>query len=145
LEEGEIPPTVGVQSINPKIKLDEWNIKIVTENLAWPCSSPTRRAGVNSFGYGGANSHIILDAANMHVPSGYMMRLPEETVTAMSRSTMFLPVSATNDTALKRRLTNLSLLDLPNINTIDLAYTLGVRRSHLPVRGYVLARIRRRT
>jgi acyl transferase domain-containing protein len=140
LERGEIPPTVGVQSINPKIKLDEWNIKIVTENIAWPSYTPVKRAGVNSFGYGGANSHVILDAADMHVPSGYMTRLPEETVTATSRSTMFLPVSATNDTALKRRLTNLSSLDLPNVNTIDLAYTLGIRRSHLPVRGYVLAR-----
>lgn len=131
---------MGVQSINPKIKLDEWNIKIVTENLPWLSSSSVRRAGVNSFGYGGANSHVILDAADMHVPSEYMSRPSEKKTTTTSRTTMFLPFSTTNDTALKRRLTDLSLLGLPNVDTVDLAYTLGVRRSHLPVRGYVLAR-----
>lgn len=137
---------MGVKSINPKIKLDEWNIKIVTEATPWPSSSPhnsdgrVRRAGVNSFGYGGANSHVIIDAAHMHVPSEYMQRPSEEKVTASARTTILLPFSANNDTALERRVTDLSLLDLPNVNTIDLAYTLGVRRSHLPVRGYVLAR-----
>lgn len=146
LEKGVIPPTVGVKNINPKIKLDEWNIKIVTEPTAWPSNSPhnsngqVRRVGVNSFGYGGANSHVIIDAAHMHVSPEYMIRSSEEMVTALARNTMILPISANNDTALKRRVTDLSLLDLPNVNTIDLAYTLGVRRSHLPVRGYVLAR-----
>ncbi|KAK9782215.1 putative polyketide synthase [Seiridium cardinale] len=146
LETGKIPPTVGIKNINPKIRLDEWNIKIVTETTPWPTNSPhnidqqIRRAGVNSFGYGGANSHVIIDAASMHVPSNYMLRSPEEKNTASARTTMFLPVSANNNTALKRRVSDLSLLDLPNINTVDLAYTLGVRRSHLAVRGYVLAR-----
>lgn len=137
---------MGVKSINPKIKLNEWNIKIVTETTPWPSRSHpnrderVRRAGVNSFGYGGANSHVIIDAADMHVPSGYMLRPSEEKVTASVRTTIFLPVSADSDTALKRRVADLSLLYLPNINTIDLAYTLGIRRSHLSVRGYVLAR-----
>ncbi|ORY71434.1 putative polyketide synthase [Pseudomassariella vexata] len=146
LETGKIPATVGVKNINPKIKLDKWNIKIVTETTAWPSNSPhnvdqqVRRAGVNSFGYGGANSHVIIDAASMHVPSDYMLRSPEEKSTALARTTMFLPVSANNNTALKHRVSDLSLLDLPNVNTVDLAYTLGVRRSHLPVRGYLLAR-----
>ena len=68
LESGQIPATIGVKKVNPKIKSDEWGIQIVTETTEWPGSKPSasspryeegvsiRRAGVNSFGYGGANS-----------------------------------------------------------------------------------------
>lgn len=59
LEKGCIPATIGVENINPKIKVDQWGVKIVTETTPWPESSGTspsvRRVGVNSFGYGGAN------------------------------------------------------------------------------------------
>lgn len=60
LENAQIPATIGVKNINPKIKVDEWGVKIVTKATAWPGSGGlnprTRRIGVNSFGYGGANS-----------------------------------------------------------------------------------------
>lgn len=36
--------------------------KIPTENVAWPCEG-LRRVSVNSFGFGGSNTHIILDDA----------------------------------------------------------------------------------
>ena len=57
LEKGQIPPTIGVKKINPKIKTTEWGVEIVTKTRDWPESLPdgVRRAGVNSFGYGGAN------------------------------------------------------------------------------------------
>ena len=63
LEKGLIPASIGVKSVNPKIKLDEWGIRIVTEHseflMDWATThmgAPTRRVGINSFGYGGANS-----------------------------------------------------------------------------------------
>lgn len=60
LENARIPATIGVKNINPKIKVDEWGVKIVTKAIEWPGSKGlvprTRRIGVNSFGYGGANS-----------------------------------------------------------------------------------------
>ena len=60
LEKGCIPATIGVQTINPKIKVDEWNVKIVTDVTPWPAQTneygSVRRIGINSFGYGGANS-----------------------------------------------------------------------------------------
>lgn len=65
LEKKRIPPTIGVAKFNPKLKLDDWNIQIVTQSTPWPLvDSPhgqegkLRRAGVNSFGYGGANAHV---------------------------------------------------------------------------------------
>ncbi|KAI1455535.1 ketoacyl-synt-domain-containing protein [Annulohypoxylon moriforme] len=145
LEKKEIPPTVGVNSINPKIKLDDWNVQIVTQMTPWPDSyshnpdGGIRRAGVNSFGYGGANAHAILEAAEHHLPQGYMNSSIRQAA-ALSRTMMLLPVSASNDTALKRRITDLSELNLSRVSITDLAYTLGVKRSHLPTRGYVLVR-----
>jgi acyl transferase domain-containing protein len=67
LERGIIPATVGVKNVNPRIKTQEWNINIVKENLAWP-ETCIRRASVNSFGFGGANAHAILEAATTSLP-----------------------------------------------------------------------------
>lgn len=63
LENARIPATIGVKNINPKIKIGEWGVKIVTKAIDWPGSNDmeprTRRIGVNSFGYGGANSQYV--------------------------------------------------------------------------------------
>lgn len=67
LERGVIPATVGVRNVNPRIKTKEWNIEIVTENLPWP-ETVVRRASVNSFGFGGANSHAILEGFTASPP-----------------------------------------------------------------------------
>ncbi|MCB5363039.1 SDR family NAD(P)-dependent oxidoreductase [Pusillimonas sp. CC-YST705] len=57
-----VPATIGVKQLNPRIKLDDWNIEIVTENRPL---RPTGKLiiGVNSFGFGGANAHVILESA----------------------------------------------------------------------------------
>ncbi|PKX88903.1 type I polyketide synthase [Aspergillus novofumigatus IBT 16806] len=141
LEKGVIPPTIGVKKINPKIKAQEWGVKIVTESTKWPAENlslekPTRRAGVNSFGYGGANSHAILEAVDNFIPPP--KGLSSETLSKM-KSTFILPVSANSVASLEGQLSNLSSLDLDSVNVVDLAYTLGVRRSNLSYRAFTLA------
>ncbi|KAK7738594.1 Type I Iterative PKS [Diatrype stigma] len=61
-ENGQIPPTYGVKKLNPKLVLEERNLKIATEVASWPRT--LRRAGVNSFGYGGANGHVVLESVD---------------------------------------------------------------------------------
>lgn len=80
LETGIIPPNIWFERVNPNIPVDEWNIKVLsiilsrlipwlTEVLQFPLEAtswPThglRRASVNSFGYGGANAHVVIDDA----------------------------------------------------------------------------------
>ncbi|KAK1566009.1 PKSN polyketide synthase for alternapyrone biosynthesis protein [Colletotrichum navitas] len=62
LENGVLIPTVGIEKLNPKLKLGDWNLALPSQNMAWP-SKGQRRVSVNSFGFGGANAHVILDDA----------------------------------------------------------------------------------
>jgi acyl transferase domain-containing protein len=62
LENGKIPKVVGLEKLNPNLDLDNWHLKLNTELVDWPVAG-IRRASVNSFGYGGANAHVILDDA----------------------------------------------------------------------------------
>jgi len=66
LEKGVIPPNINMEKVNPKIPVDDWHIAFPTEPVPWPSGGsgiPIRRASVSSFGYGGANAHVILDDA----------------------------------------------------------------------------------
>jgi len=57
-------PTYGVENINPKLTLAEWNLTLPEQTMVWPgASNKTRRISVNSFGFGGANAHVIMDDA----------------------------------------------------------------------------------
>ncbi|RYP44081.1 hypothetical protein DL768_009426 [Monosporascus sp. mg162] len=62
LESGLIPPSVNFKNPNPKIRFAEWNLTVPTKATTWPYPGP-RRASVNSFGYGGANAHVVLEDA----------------------------------------------------------------------------------
>ncbi|THV54000.1 hypothetical protein BGAL_0037g00440 [Botrytis galanthina] len=74
LEKGVIPPTALFESMNPKIDADSYNIQVPIKITLWPTSN-LRRVSVNSFGYGGTNSHVILDDTlhylQSHGLSGY--------------------------------------------------------------------------
>ncbi len=60
LEHGAIPPIFDLQTLNPNIDFDAARVEIVRELIEWP-SNEVRRASINSFGYGGANGHCIID------------------------------------------------------------------------------------
>ncbi|KAI4212601.1 MAG: hypothetical protein LQ351_004673 [Letrouitia transgressa] len=70
IEHGIIPPTIGLQTLNPNIDLKDGRLKIVTESTPWP-DLPVRRASINSFGYGGSNAHAIVESVETLLP-GYM-------------------------------------------------------------------------
>lgn len=48
LERGQIPPTHGSKNINPKLKVDERDISIPTELVAWP-GAPSRVQRVGKY------------------------------------------------------------------------------------------------
>ncbi|RAH71709.1 uncharacterized protein BO66DRAFT_400146 [Aspergillus aculeatinus CBS 121060] len=137
LEKGHIPPTIGLKKLNPKSKEKEWGIQVVTKEQRFPIKSVGgkhfRRAGVNSFGYGGANSHAILES-----PQTYVTTSDEISLTlSLSRSKFLIPLSASNPSAIEAQAA--ALATSPDIfNLVDLAHTLGTRRSRLSDRGFAL-------
>jgi acyl transferase domain-containing protein len=88
---------------------------------------------INSFGVGGTNAHAILDSA-----AGFV---PQQVVHSLSDiESRLLVVSAKSPAALQRRIQ--STTDYANSHPdllADLSWTLGVRREHLPYRGFALA------
>ena len=146
LEQGIIPATIGVNKINAKIKTDEWNIEIATSHFKWP-QSPIHRASINSFGFGGANSHAILEAATAHIPlqQGRGPLLNSLNISAQEHADnrlILVPFSARTEHSLSRLLNDLAVYISQRNEIIelrDLAYTLSCRRSRLNARGYFLA------
>lgn len=59
-----LPPTIGVQTPNPKAKLSESPFHVNTKTRPWLHAEDLepRRAGVSAFGFGGTNFHAVLES-----------------------------------------------------------------------------------
>ncbi|SNR54206.1 polyketide-type polyunsaturated fatty acid synthase PfaA [Tistlia consotensis] len=59
-----LPPTLNVETPNPRLDLAETPFYLNTRTRPWtaPAGRP-RRAGVSAFGFGGANFHVLLEEA----------------------------------------------------------------------------------
>ncbi|RYC60122.1 hypothetical protein CHU98_g6086 [Xylaria longipes] len=56
------------ENINPDIDVNSYNFQIPTQCVPWPTSG-LRRVSVNSFGFGGSNSHVVLDDSYSYLRS----------------------------------------------------------------------------
>ncbi|KAF4636598.1 hypothetical protein G7Y89_g1488 [Cudoniella acicularis] len=70
VEKGLIPPNVWMEKLNPKVPAEKWKLKFPTQVEPWP-PKPVRRASINSFGFGGANAHIVIDDARSYLAQRY--------------------------------------------------------------------------
>lgn len=62
LENAVIPPNASFERLNSAIDAEFLRIKFPVEPTSWPAKG-LRRVSVNSFGFGGTNSHAVLDDA----------------------------------------------------------------------------------
>ncbi|KAH8647580.1 ketoacyl-synt-domain-containing protein [Tricladium varicosporioides] len=134
LESGIIPPTIGITKLNPALKLNERNMQVVMSKTTWP-ESNIRRASVNSFGYGGANAHVILEAASAHVPEALG---PSRLDIKREGKLTVLPFSATSKPALLDKVKDINLFATSGVSNVDIASTLTNHRSLLLNRGYLI-------
>lgn len=128
----ELPPTLHVQTPNPKLELEQSPFFLNTGLQPWPAEHGVRRAGVNSLGLGGTNAHVVLEEA----PA-----LPD---TSGSRPWQLLTLSARTENALTSMTHNLRqyLLEHEDVPLADVAYTLQVGRKKFEQRRVVLCRDR---
>jgi acyl transferase domain-containing protein len=66
LEHGSIPANLHFRNPNPRVPFEDWRLKVPTEQTLWPGEGP-RRISINSFGFGGANAHTVLDDAYHYI------------------------------------------------------------------------------
>ncbi|MEY9940757.1 SDR family NAD(P)-dependent oxidoreductase [Streptacidiphilus sp. MAP5-3] len=127
LEHGVVPPSLHSAELNPEIPFDELNLKVVREPLELPQDGPLY-VGVNSFGWGGTNAHVVIG------------RAPETTAVVRAPDSglpVLLPLSAQGDEALRARATELadSLPEDADTATLRaIAGTLGHQRDQFPAR-----------
>ncbi|KAL8974897.1 MAG: hypothetical protein Q9197_000866 [Variospora fuerteventurae] len=134
LQRKEIAPNLHLERLSPVVKPFCSNLEIPTTLQPWPQleTGSIRRASVNSFGFGGANAHAILEAyEDQNTPRG-------------SPTAIFSPFlfSASSDRALWATLEAHAkyLQAHPDVDLRDLAYTLHSCRSLLPRRAVISAR-----
>jgi len=63
LDRGIVPPTLHCEAPNPNIAFDKFNLRLVRDAEPISAARERRYAGVNSFGFGGTNAHVVLAAS----------------------------------------------------------------------------------
>jgi acyl transferase domain-containing protein/NAD(P)-dependent dehydrogenase (short-subunit alcohol dehydrogenase family) len=63
MHHGIVPPAINIQQLNSKIDWDNQPVYVPRQPTPWPAPADgkPRRAGVNAFGIGGLNMHVVLD------------------------------------------------------------------------------------
>ena len=77
LQHRQIPPVVHFRRGNEKIKFDEYNLKVPQKLEPWP-SKKEVLAGVSSFGFGGANTHLVLEGISVESVNSSAVRKKTE-------------------------------------------------------------------
>lgn len=123
LERGYVPANLHFDNPSSRIPFAELDIDVPRTGRPFP-GSGRRVAGINSFGFGGTNAHVVL--AEPPPPA----RQPPH---AAPGALTVLPISARSEDALVAVADRLAeyLRDRPETAIADLGYTLGQRRSHL--------------
>jgi acyl transferase domain-containing protein len=136
LRHKEIPPILHFQEPNPEIPFDALRLRIARALQPWPTNgNGPARAGVNSFGFGGANAHVVVEEAPQPQPTKV------GTLNTLNRAYL-LPLSARSSEALRAFAQSYrEFLDRGgNLLLQDVAYTAGVRRTHHDYRLTVVGR-----
>ncbi|MET9356765.1 SDR family NAD(P)-dependent oxidoreductase [Streptomyces sp. NPDC006617] len=129
-----VPPSLHSAELNPGIPFDDLNLHVVREPLRLPAGG-TLAMGVNSFGWGGTNAHVI--AVSPPEPTAEGTRGDPSGGPATGLAPV-VPLSAKDPRVLARRAAELGAA-LDGLGLADVAGTLARRRDHFPVRAAFLA------
>ncbi|CBF84683.1 hypothetical protein AN8910.2 [Aspergillus nidulans FGSC A4] len=131
LENQTIPPNINFSTPNPKIPFGPACLRVPVECEPWP-KDKAERVGLNGFGIGGANGHVLLESARSFLgtfvneaPSGCTPQL--------------LVFSGTHPETVKRNISlSLDFLAKNPAKVADASYTLACRRRILPNRAFAV-------
>ncbi|NUR26004.1 MAG: SDR family NAD(P)-dependent oxidoreductase, partial [Catenulispora sp.] len=139
LEHGQLPPTLNLTTPNPLLRLDGTPFRLNDRLRPWP--EGPRVAGVSSFGFGGTNAHVVVEAA----PEAAAEAAAEAVAGAVAEPATDGPhaivLSAPSAWALTEYANRLAefLTDRPDTDLARVAATLKYGREHLAHRVGFLA------
>ncbi|MFN6462917.1 MAG: SDR family NAD(P)-dependent oxidoreductase [Nostoc sp. DedVER02] len=131
----EIPPHLHFQTLNPDIE-DDFPFIIPTTASPWELNDTPRLAGINSFGLGGTNAHLVLEEppvnnSKFKIPFGNAKG--EQNSKLIERPLHLLTLSANSEKALRElaSLYNTHVAKSVNISLSDICYSANVGRAAL--------------
>lgn len=126
-----VPATINFETLNPKIDGATLPFRINTQTEAWPRDPyEPRYAGVNSFGRAGTNVHLVLSEAPLQPPSPPCTHPQCLLLSARSPQSLYAA------TAMLCHF----LMNHPDANLADVAWTLQVGRRHFEHRRALIVR-----
>lgn len=139
LQHQTIPKTIHQKNLNPYIDLKNTPFFIASENYTWRAAKNAngkifpRRAGISSFGFGGTNSHLILEEyfAEASIANPEKQR-PYYLVILSTKKAESLPAKITDLHAWLSNTEN-------TISLANLSYTLSMGRTHFDSRCVIIA------
>lgn len=130
LEHEELPPSINFKRLNPNIPTENMAFDVLAVLRPWQRGERPRIAGVNSFGIGGTNAHVIIEEA------------PWPSRAPTSRAWHVLPVSGKTEAARDANAARLQgwLSANPGASLADVAYSMAAGRIAHPWAAAVVAK-----
>ncbi|MGI8438466.1 MAG: SDR family NAD(P)-dependent oxidoreductase [Chthoniobacterales bacterium] len=126
-----IPRNLHFRTPNPNIDFGALKLRVPVTSEPFPATAGARMAGINSFGFGGANAHVILAEAPALPARSRFEAAPNRSwpVVLSARSEEALRASARDLSAWLEEQVKLNGQSI-SPQLADLTYTLGARRNH---------------
>ena len=127
----QFPPMLHFKKPNPEIPFAVLPIEVQQTLAPWPDTNHNRFAGVSAFGFGGSNTHVVLEEA----PAEANAVVPDATL-----RTRLLPLSARTEQALQELVQQyVTFLQSDPPAWADVCHTAACRRDHHDCRLAILA------
>ncbi|MDA9818209.1 SDR family NAD(P)-dependent oxidoreductase [Flavobacteriaceae bacterium] len=130
----QIPQNLHFKNPNPAIKFDEWKLKVPTELMNWPqIENKKMIGGVNSFGAGGTNAHVVLE---QYIPHDKK----DSNIKKQHNFPYLFTLSAKNKASLKDLCQKyIDFISSSNTSLNDICFSLLKKRSNLPEKLVITA------
>jgi malonyl CoA-acyl carrier protein transacylase len=130
LQHKQLVPSITSVAPNPQIPFERLPFRVQRALEAWDAPSP-RRAGLNSFGVGGANAHVIIEEAPA---AAEPLRTSERPLHVLALSAPSIDALTTQSAAMAAYLT-----DSPGMPLADFCYSVNTGRRHFEQRRAIVA------
>lgn len=127
----QIPPNLHFQTPNPHIPFDLLGLRVQKSLDPWLDRSSPRLAGVNSFGFGGTNAHVVVAESPVRISRASIVDRPLHLFTLSAKSKEALQELAHRYRAY--------LSNHPTAAIADICFTANTGRSHFNHRLAVIA------